>query len=218
MALELSDREFEAVLSLDGPARYDHLIRRIADGEEIYGLRDADGWMLAADDTGRECMPVWPHPRYAAACAQDSWAAAVPTAIPIDDWLDTWLTDMEATDAPSPRSRHRRVADRWSSQVRCARTWNPSLRSMTSIGEQRLRRTRRGKSRRGMMDQSHSRFSAMTVNERLAEAGLLDAFDVAARGWDRERMMALLQQVELSPEQASKTTEMILRYPKRYGY
>jgi hypothetical protein len=110
MTLDLSDREFEAVLRLDGPARYEHLIKRIADAEEIYALRDDDGWMLAGDDTGRECIPVWPHPRYAAACAQDSWAAAAPTAIPIDEWLDTWLTDLEADGRavaafPTPTSR-----------------------------------------------------------------------------------------------------------------
>jgi hypothetical protein len=95
MALEISDREFQAVIALPGPARYEHLIKRIADTEEIWSLRTEEGWVLAGDE-GRDCLPVWPHARYAAACAIGTWSGSEPTLIALDDWLDDWLPRLES--------------------------------------------------------------------------------------------------------------------------
>lgn len=59
-------------------------------------------------------------------------------------------------------------------------------------------------------------YSAMTVNERLATAGLLEAFSVAARSRDRDAMIRLLTEVDV--EQAVLTVSPILNDPARYGY
>ena len=59
-------------------------------------------------------------------------------------------------------------------------------------------------------------YSAMTINERLAEAGLLDAFDKAATTRDRAAMLRLLAEVD-APDPAS-TADPILNDPTRYGY
>ena len=59
-------------------------------------------------------------------------------------------------------------------------------------------------------------YSAMTINERLAEAGLLDAFDIAATSRDREAMMRLLAEVDVADP--ASTADPILNDPKRYGY
>lgn len=60
--------------------------------------------------------------------------------------------------------------------------------------------------------------SGMTVNERLAVAGLLKAFDKAVRMRDREGAIDILRRVELSAEQAGQTTDTIFASPARYGY
>ncbi|MFY9342653.1 MAG: hypothetical protein WAT39_09200 [Planctomycetota bacterium] len=58
--------------------------------------------------------------------------------------------------------------------------------------------------------------AGMTVNERLHTAGLLAAFDAAAKARDRARMLAILTQVAVpSPE---RTVAAILADPQRYGY
>jgi hypothetical protein len=59
-------------------------------------------------------------------------------------------------------------------------------------------------------------YAAMTINERLVEAGLLDAFDVAARNRDRSAMLRLLTEVDVSDP--SQTIEPILNDPAKYGY
>jgi hypothetical protein len=59
-------------------------------------------------------------------------------------------------------------------------------------------------------------YSAMTVNERLFVAGLLDEFERAARRGDRDSMMHMLRRVDVdSPE---LTVDPILADPKRYGF
>lgn len=59
-------------------------------------------------------------------------------------------------------------------------------------------------------------YSAMTVNERLAEAGLLEAFDNAAIARNREAMLRLLSEVAV--DDPASTADPILNDPKRYGY
>src|SRR6476469_4373831 len=94
MSLHISEQQFASVVALPGAERYAHRIKRVADAEEIWSLRGPAGWVLAGD-AGREMVPVWPHLRYAAACAATEWAGAQPVAIPLDDWLAAWLPGLE---------------------------------------------------------------------------------------------------------------------------
>ena len=60
-------------------------------------------------------------------------------------------------------------------------------------------------------------FAGMTVNERLYAAGLMDEFDAALRARDRARIIAVLERVALSKEDATFSADTILGNPKRYG-
>jgi len=60
-------------------------------------------------------------------------------------------------------------------------------------------------------------YSGMTVNERLYVAGLLNAFDLAAKGRDRPRMVEILVSVYLPHAAAQETTDSILANPGFYG-
>jgi hypothetical protein len=60
-------------------------------------------------------------------------------------------------------------------------------------------------------------YAGMTTNERLLVAGLLDAFDAAARARDRARMIEILGRVELG-DQADWIADTILADPQRYGF
>jgi hypothetical protein len=59
-------------------------------------------------------------------------------------------------------------------------------------------------------------FDAMTVNERLFVAGLLDEFGAAARRRDRETMIELLTRVAVARPEWS--VDSILKAPERYGF
>ena len=58
-------------------------------------------------------------------------------------------------------------------------------------------------------------YSGMTVNERLYQAGLMDEFEAAVRGRDRARIIAVLERVALSTEDAVFSADTILGHPKR---
>jgi len=59
-------------------------------------------------------------------------------------------------------------------------------------------------------------FAGMTVNERLFDAALLDAFDDAVRARNRAKIISILKQVFV--ENADRTADAVLKNPSRYGY
>jgi Protein of unknown function (DUF2750) len=92
---DLNEAEFASVTALSPRDRYEHFVSRVVDWEKVWSLGTDEGWALAADDDGNEVVPVWPHERYAAACAKDGWAGNKPKAIPLADWLERWLPGIE---------------------------------------------------------------------------------------------------------------------------
>lgn len=96
MTWNLRATEREAVVQLPAPERYEYFVKRCADWEEVWGLRDDRGWMTAEDHEGRQFMPVWPHPEYARLCALDAWTGAEPAAIEAEEWIEEWLPELEA--------------------------------------------------------------------------------------------------------------------------
>lgn len=95
MSWDVNAKEFESVIALPRRKLYGYFVKRCAEHEEVWALRDQEGWVTSAQDDGSPMLPVWPHPTYARACATDAWAGAEPEAIALDEWLDDWLPGME---------------------------------------------------------------------------------------------------------------------------
>jgi len=85
-----SEKEIAAILASSAPKRYEHFIKRAADTESIWSL-EHNGWAFLGDDKGHECIPVWPHSKYASLCAIGSWAHFQPQSIDMDAWLSNWI-------------------------------------------------------------------------------------------------------------------------------
>ena len=56
--------------------------------------------------------------------------------------------------------------------------------------------------------------SALTVNERLFETGLIDEWDAAVR--DRDKMLEIMRKVEVEPPEFAVDT--VLADPAKYGF
>lgn len=69
MSWEVNDREFDSVLLLSASRRYEYLVKRSASHGELWGLHGDGGWVMAEDDDAKTHFPVWPHSRFAEACA-----------------------------------------------------------------------------------------------------------------------------------------------------
>ena len=65
---------------------------------------------------------------------------------------------------------------------------------------------------------SEEEYRGMTLNERLFTSGLMEEYGQAARDRDRDRMIAILERLALSNEQAAWSVDTILSNPSRYGY
>ncbi len=117
-----SEKEVQAVLALEASKRYEHWIKKVADQQEVWSLWQEGGWALAGDDAGRQLVPVWPHSRYAALCAEGAWLGYQPKAITLDSWLDRWLPGMERDQRlvavfPAPNDKEVTIEPRRLEQV-----------------------------------------------------------------------------------------------------
>ncbi|MBL8901637.1 MAG: hypothetical protein JNM84_28675 [Planctomycetes bacterium] len=63
-----------------------------------------------------------------------------------------------------------------------------------------------------------SRWAGMTINERLFDAGLLEAWDRAIRGRDRERAEEILGTVDIGVDDAKRVVDTALAKPRFYGF
>ncbi|MBY4675457.1 DUF2750 domain-containing protein [Marinobacterium arenosum] len=90
MAYKLTDEQRQSVLKQDAEQRYNHFLDKITKWEEVWSLRDDEGFVLVNSDD-EACIPVWPHPDYAAEWASDEWAGCEPFSIKLDVWMERWL-------------------------------------------------------------------------------------------------------------------------------
>jgi Protein of unknown function (DUF2750) len=91
MTWEVNDEEFRSVLLLPAGRRYGYFLKRAAGHGEVWGLRGDGGWVVAADEEEMQHFPVWPHRRFAEACAEGPWAGEQSVAVDIDEWVEAWL-------------------------------------------------------------------------------------------------------------------------------
>lgn len=91
MSWIMPDKEFENVLSLSASKRYAYFIKKVSDWKQIWSLRNQEGWVLAGDEQGNELVPVWPHERFASACAVSNWKECEPSLIELSVWLTRWI-------------------------------------------------------------------------------------------------------------------------------
>jgi hypothetical protein len=66
-----------------------------------------------------------------------------------------------------------------------------------------------------MSDPADKDYGAMTVNERLFAAGLLDEFDRAVRAGDVAALERILRKVQLSDENVAAVIKKVLPSPSR---
>jgi Protein of unknown function (DUF2750) len=98
MSWELEEGERELVLALSARERYVYFIQLAVDTEEVWGLRNPDGWVLAVDalpEGERDAFPIWPHSDFAAACAVADWEGAQPAPIGLAEMLEDLLPILE---------------------------------------------------------------------------------------------------------------------------
>lgn len=95
MSYQLTKDQYQQQLTLSAEKRYAHFLTQIALWEEVWSLRNDEGWVGINSD-GEECFPVWPHADFANSWATDDWSDCRAEAVPLDLWMERWLPGMEA--------------------------------------------------------------------------------------------------------------------------
>jgi Protein of unknown function (DUF2750) len=90
-----SEREMEAVLRLDGPQRFSHFVKRVADAQTAWGLWN-DGWALMTSSNGTQVFPLWPASEYAELHRSAGWANYEVKMISLADLLDDLIPKLSA--------------------------------------------------------------------------------------------------------------------------
>jgi uncharacterized protein DUF2750 len=104
-----TDKELEAVLRLDGQARFEHFVKRVVDEEAAWGLWK-DGWALMASDDGTSIFPLWPAKEYAELARTGDWASYDAQLISLEDLMNDLLPKLAAQAVlpgvfPTPRGK-----------------------------------------------------------------------------------------------------------------
>lgn len=92
MSWEIEEGEVAQLLALPASDRALAFFQLAADWEEVWGLKDADGWLVAKDT---EAFPLWPHAVFAEACARGAWEGTLPEPLSVDDLLEDLLPLLE---------------------------------------------------------------------------------------------------------------------------
>lgn len=87
-------KEVESVIKLDKFKKYRYFLKKIADCEEVWSLKDDDGWASLGLDEDI-FFPVWAKAEFAELCISGDWQGYRCEAIDIYDFLEEWLPGMK---------------------------------------------------------------------------------------------------------------------------
>jgi len=91
MSYKVGDKEYESVISLEADKRYIYFIKKICDWEEVWSIKDEEGWCLMGNPNEQACIPIWPAQRYAQAFCTKEWKNCTPASISLERWIKSWL-------------------------------------------------------------------------------------------------------------------------------
>ena len=98
MTYKLDEKQYAAAVNKDDSQRFEYFLRKVANFEKIWSLSDNEGWVELSDEDGQVCLPIWPHPDFAAAWATDEWKNCRPQAIQLDIWMERWTEGLIKDD------------------------------------------------------------------------------------------------------------------------
>lgn len=65
MPYRMNPQQYESVLALSSGDRSTHFVGKVADWQQLWGVKNEEGWLVPVTPHDLEYFPVWPHPEYA---------------------------------------------------------------------------------------------------------------------------------------------------------
>ncbi len=83
-------KEIFSVLQCTELKQYEYFIKKVVDFEEVWSLRDDNGWATLGNDEN-SFFPIWPRKEFAEMCASDEWDNYYPESIELEDFIQDWI-------------------------------------------------------------------------------------------------------------------------------
>ena len=87
----MNPQQFKAVLELSSSDRCSHFIGKVADWEQLWGVKNSEGWLVPITPEDMEYFPVWPHPEYAQKIVDENFEGYQAVEISIQEFIDRWI-------------------------------------------------------------------------------------------------------------------------------
>ena len=87
----MNEKQFEAVLALDTFERYNHFVNKVADWEQLWSVKNDEGWLVPVAPEDFEYFPLWPHPEYAQKTTDINFPGHKAVEISTKELLEHWL-------------------------------------------------------------------------------------------------------------------------------
>lgn len=87
-------QEMSNVLKSDKKIQYEYFIKKIADYEEVWSLRDEEGWATLGVEN-KEFFPVWPKKEFAELCISEEWSNYYSESIELEEFLEDWVDGLK---------------------------------------------------------------------------------------------------------------------------
>ena len=95
MADPLAQEEFERLTKADAPDQYGYFVQRCVENEQVWALIDGeDNWAAFGSEDEGVLLCVWPHPRFAEACAYGDWSGREAVPVDLDVFVEEVLPDL----------------------------------------------------------------------------------------------------------------------------
>lgn len=88
------NQEVKNVLQIDKKKQYEYFVKKVADFEEVWSLRDNEGWATLGVDEN-EFFPVWPKKELADICISEEWKNYYSERIILEEFLDDWIDGLK---------------------------------------------------------------------------------------------------------------------------
>ena len=95
MPYKINPQQYESVLALSSADRSSHFVGKVADWEQLWGVKNDEGWLVPITDEQLEYFPVWPHPEFAQNIADENFPGHHAEEISLEAFLFEWLPTFE---------------------------------------------------------------------------------------------------------------------------
>jgi hypothetical protein len=91
----MNSHKHQNIFNLPAKERYGYFVRKVADFQTIWLIRDEEGIvMLGGDEDHSQSIPVWPEKEFASLLLTGDWESCRLEEMPLDEFL-LWLDELQ---------------------------------------------------------------------------------------------------------------------------